>query len=136
MTTNFRKTVKANFALVAILLSSTGLLIGNTSTPSYARKRGCEAQFTVNGGSTGWVYIEDVGGFLKNKKKLCLKAAENYAQNTLRVENFPGINVDQTKQTVCSQRGAGGIEVGISTDVDGKVNSRNGKIRSTLNVGC
>lgn len=136
MVTNLRKTVKANFALVAILLSSTGILIGNTSTPSYGRERGCEAQYTINGGSTESLYLQNVGGFLKNKKKLCLEAAINYANKSLRVEDFRGVDVGQTKQTICNQRDQGGIEVNVNTDVDGKVNSRDAKIRTMLNVGC
>ncbi len=136
MATNLRKTVKTSFALAVVLLGSTGFLIANTSTPSYARERECEAQFSVNGGSTQWLYLEKVGGFLKNKKKKCLEAATNYAQKTLRVEDIPGIDVEKTKQAVCNQKEQGGIEVDVNTDVDGKVNSRNGKTRSMLNVGC
>ena len=134
MVTNISKKVKANFALAAILLSSTGLTIGLTNTPSYARRRNCQAAFTVSEKTTKFMYMGNFrGGLINSKRKKCLDAATNYANNTLRVEDIPGIDEEQTKEAICEQ---GAIEVFIQTDVDGKRNNRNGFTRSKLNVGC
>lgn len=136
MKINFGKTIKINLALTAFLLGSSLFVIASTASPSYARERECFGKFTINRQTTGLIFLGEVGGFLRNKKKLCREKAKEYATNNLRPENFEGINFDEIKQTVCLEEKLGGVEVSFDTQVEGKINSRDGSIRSLLNVAC
>jgi hypothetical protein len=133
MKANFGKAVKGSFTLIAFLSGSTFFIVASTANPSYARPRECEAKFTVQGISTDWISLGEVGGFLANKKKQCLERAEGYARDTLNINDFKGADISQE---VCRQESAGGIEVDVDTKVDGKQNSRDGSIRSMLQVAC
>jgi hypothetical protein len=99
--------------------------------PAYSRQRQCNANFTFNNQSTGWIDVGDVGGFLVNKKQECLDNAKAYGRNNLRYETF-GL----TGQQVCDLSSQGGITVYIDTYVDGKVNSRDGSFTTTFQATC
>ena len=98
MKINFGKTIKINLPLTAFLLGSSAFVIANTATPSYAKQRDCIAKFTVNGEVTRWIPIAEVGGFLKNKKKMCKEKTEKYAKNNLSLDEFEGVNTNLKKE--------------------------------------
>uniref|UniRef100_A0A0C1N1P0 Uncharacterized protein n=1 Tax=Tolypothrix bouteillei VB521301 TaxID=1479485 RepID=A0A0C1N1P0_9CYAN len=130
------KTIKINLALTAFLLGSTAYVIANTATPSYARERECLGKFTVNGETTNWISMGEVGGFLKNKKKKCKEKTEKYSERNLTLKDFESANSEEMKQRVCELENIGGVEVYFDTQVEGKINSRDGTTRSMLNVTC
>jgi hypothetical protein len=98
-----------------------------------AKKRDCYAKFTANNKTTPdgetWVELEDVGGFLSNKKEKCLQQAKDHLS-----KNLTFITFGFTGQEICDQGGK--VQVYIDTKVENKVNSRDGSINSNLQANC
>jgi hypothetical protein len=137
MKINSCRLFKVNLVSLAFVISSVSFFIATTSTPSHARKRECSAIFTIEKQYiTDSIFLDNVGGFLKNKKKQCLEIAKTYARDNLTVDKIKGVDeekIKQLKQLICRQ---GAVEVVVDTKVDGKINSRDGFERSTLKVPC
>lgn len=96
-----------------------------------ASKSSCQAKFTANNTTTeNWVDLGEVGGFLsfQNKKKKCLEKGKDYVSQ-LKFSDF-GL----TGQQICDNEGK--VDVYIDTEVEGKVNSRDGSVKSNLQAKC
>ena len=102
-----------------IALVFTALVFGLTmfAATASAKKRSCKARYTLGSKTTPFYYLGKVGGFFKNKKKACLRLATARA----------GVYAKRlfTKSTaLCGKR----YTVYIDTEVDGKKNSRDGRV--------
>lgn len=126
------RTTKAKYSLFAFAISTIATSFIFSNAPAYARARNCYAQFQVDGKVVKtWTNLGKVGGIFKNKKKKCKEKARNYARNI--AYNQIGLS----KQNVCDQYAAkSGAIIYYDTKVEGKINSRDGYIRSMLRVRC
>lgn len=94
--------------LVMVSLLVTSLF----ATNAFAKKRDCEARYSVDGGKTfsGFVNLGRVGGFLKNKRKQCLKKAKSVS-NVKKGAKLPKVSASHCKS---------GLKVYIQYNVQGK----------------
>lgn len=103
--------------LLMLLIAASFVFVG---TNAMARKRACKAMMFIAGKkSSPWTYLGKVGGFLRNKKRLCKNKANAwvarsgaaFARSAVRKSN-----------AVCGKR----VKVEFNTEVSGKRNSRDG----------
>lgn len=89
------------------------------AAPESMSPKTCYAQWTVGPTASGWNNLGEVSGFLVNKKKAC-KALTVQACSSSTAVNF--LKGAQAASTVCP----GGVYVYFDTQVEGKINSRDG----------
>jgi len=102
------------FLTVAVLM--TAIL----SQGAFAKKRECEAQFSVNNGQNYSAFI-DLGTVGGNKKKNCFEKA-GLGSPGLLLSNLKKAGVTFPAVTEAMCEGKSGLEVRIVIDVEGKRN--------------
>lgn len=127
-----KRASKAKYSLFAFIISAIAIPFVVSNAPAYARPRNCYAQFQIDGNVVkGWTNLGEVGGLFKNKKKKCKEKARNYARR-IRYNKL-----SLSKQDVCDKYAAkSGATIYYDTKVEGKINSRDGYVRSMLGVRC
>lgn len=101
--------------LLALTLTAAFAFVAAPTKDAEARKRTCKARYTYKGKTTRWYNLGKVGGFLRNKKKKCLRRAKarlgRYAKQLFRKSS-----------RLCGKR----FRIWIDTQVASKRNSRDG----------
>ena len=102
-----------------IALVFTALVFGLTmfAATASAKRRGCKARYTLGSKTTPFYSLGNVGGFFRNKKKLCLNRATSYAPRYVK-------SLFTKSTALCGKK----YTVYIDTEVDGKKNSRDGRV--------